>query len=85
MTGLWPETEVRLFRPDHRHLQRLALAGLAGGSCPPHTRLGAQSVHSIQDEGLSLLRAAVFLAQLCAYGGLFTEGLLLRPSLGASA
>ena len=33
------------FRPGHKRLQRHYLAGLAGKSCPPHTRVGTQPMH----------------------------------------
>ena len=42
----WLETHMWAFRPHHRWLQRLSLAGKTQGeSCPPHFSHGAQPAH----------------------------------------
>lgn len=43
-----------VFRPDHRQLQRLSLAGFTGERGPPHTTPGVQPVHVSEGDAVKV-------------------------------
>lgn len=90
-SGSWQKTCVWLFRPNHRQLQRLYLAGLTGEAALPKSSLGAQPVHwslgrvAVKDSG-SLSGHALNISnpgtsiQKCFYLRYFYQDLFIKKT-----